>query len=109
MHLRSTPASRHARLFAATLGLGLALAPLAALAAPPTPAHQPVAHKTAPLTGYKTIGAAQGACKGDTVVWHATGSKVFHTSTSKYFGKTKRGAYVCEKAAMAKGLHLGKY
>ncbi|ABQ31186.1 MULTISPECIES: hypothetical protein [Acidiphilium] len=66
-----------------------------------------VAHAAA-LPGYKTLGAAKAACHG-TVVWHATGSKVFHGEKSKYFGKTKRGAYVCEKVALEHHLHASKY
>lgn len=62
----------------------------------------------AALHGYKTLAAAKTACGGP-VVWHATGSKVFHTEKSKYFGKTKHGAYVCEKAALADHLHASKY
>ena len=95
MPLPGTPAVRHRRLFAAMLGLGLALAPLAT-------------HAATKLPGYKTEAAAQAACKGDTVVWNARRSKVFHTAQSRYFGKTKGGAYVCEKAAIADGLHLSK-
>lgn len=62
----------------------------------------------AALHGYKTLGEAKTAC-GGAVVWHATGSKVFHTDKSKYFGKTKRGAYVCEKTALADHLRASKY
>jgi hypothetical protein len=60
------------------------------------------------LPGYKTESEAKSACGGSTVVWHATGSKAYHTATSKYFGKTKHGAYVCEKAAMDGHLHAAK-
>ena len=89
------PATRHHIMIAAVLGLGLALAPLAAQAA-------------GKLTGYTSEASAKAACAGDTVVWHARHSKVFHLSNSRYFGKTKRGAYVCEKAALADGLHQSK-
>ena len=67
-----------------------------------------VAKKTAMkghLTGYKTEMAAKAACGTGGVAWHATGSKVFHIAGSKYFGKTKHGAYVCEKTALATGVH----
>ena len=83
------------------LAIGLAAAPLAgALAAHPA--------KTAGLATYKTEAEARTGCAGDAVVWHARGSKVFHTAKSKYFGKTKHGAFACEKAAVAKGLHAAK-
>lgn len=60
------------------------------------------------LSGYQTKSAAQLACGSGAVVWHATGSKVFHTAKSRYFGKTKHGAYVCEKAAVAHHLHAAR-
>ncbi len=90
-----SPNTRHHVMIAAVLGLCLALAPLAARAA-------------GKLTGYASAAAAKAACPADTVVWHARRSKVFNLSTSRYFGKTKRGAYVCEKAALADGLHQSK-
>ncbi len=83
------------------LAIGLAAAPLAGALA----AH---AAKTAGLATYKTEAEAKTSCAGDAVVWQARGSKVFHTAKSRYFGKTKHGAFVCEKAAMAKGLHAAK-
>jgi len=60
------------------------------------------------LPGYKTEAGAKAACGMGAVVWHATGSKAYHTAKSKYFGKTKHGAYVCEKAAMEDHLHAAK-
>ncbi|WP_297442951.1 hypothetical protein [Acidocella sp.] len=58
---------------------------------------------------FKTEAAAAAHCPGDQVVWSAlTKSKSFHTSHSKYFGKTKHGAYVCEKDALAAGFHKAK-
>lgn len=60
------------------------------------------------LPGYKTEAEAKSACGAEGVVWHATGSKAFHGPKSKYFGKTKHGAYVCEKAALADHLHEAK-
>ncbi|MDE2006768.1 MAG: hypothetical protein KGI51_09395 [Rhodospirillales bacterium] len=105
MRLLSSPSARRG-LLSAMLGLGLALAPFAAAQAakPKAPPHTsgPALH------GYSTEAAAKTGCAGDTVVWRARGSKVFHTATSKYFGKTKHGSFVCEKAAVAKGLHAAK-
>ncbi len=90
-------ATHRPRMIAAILGLalGLGLAPLAA-------------HAAGKLTGYASEAAAKTACAGDSVVWHARRSKVFHLPTSRYFGKTKHGAYVCQKAALADGLHQSK-
>ncbi len=58
---------------------------------------------------FTTVAAAQASCAGDTVVWSTLSkSKSYHTATSKYFGKTKKGAYVCQKAADAAGFHAAK-
>jgi hypothetical protein len=91
-------------------GLGLALLPLAgAHAAHHAKAATASHHATSTvLHGYKTEAAAKAGCGSDTVVWRARGSKAFYTAKSKYFGKTKHGSYVCEKAALAKGLHAAK-
>jgi hypothetical protein len=90
------------RLSAIALALGLAAAPTALAQAATHHA------KSASLHGYKTEAEAKAGCAGDAVVWRAHDSKVFHLAGSKYFGKTKHGAFVCEKAAEAKGLHAAK-
>jgi hypothetical protein len=66
---------------------------------------QPTAHT---LARYKTEGEAKQACVGDTVVWANTSTKVLHASGDKYYGQTKRGAYVCQTAAQNAGYHLAK-
>ncbi|MBW4091009.1 MAG: hypothetical protein HIU82_07865 [Proteobacteria bacterium] len=81
----------------------------AGLAVVPMTLAQAASHvKSAVLHGYKTEAEAKAGCAGDAIVWRAHDSKVFHKAGSKYFGKTKRGAFVCEKAAEAKGLHAAK-
>jgi hypothetical protein len=110
MLLPTPPASLRRHVTTAVLGLGLALAPMVAAQAAmhhTTAAHAGAAHTSA-LHGYKTVAEAKTGCGADTVVWRARGSKVFHLANSKYFGKTKHGSYVCEKAAEAKGLHPAK-
>ena len=43
------------------------------------------------------------------VVWSdSSKGHSFHPSTSRYFGKTKHGAYVCESDALAAGFHQAK-
>jgi hypothetical protein len=50
--------------------------------------------------------AAKSHCPGDTVVWvNLGGSKTYHMSNDRYYGKTKRGAYMCEKEADQSGYH----
>jgi hypothetical protein len=55
------------------------------------------------------VAAAQASCPADKVVWSTfSRSKSFHLASSRYFGKTKHGAYLCEKAALAAGFHAAK-
>jgi len=75
----------------------------AAAAAKPSAARLPSSEK------FSTATAAAQHCPSDTVVWSTfSKSRVFHLSGSKYFGKTKHGAYVCEKDAVAAGFHAAK-
>jgi hypothetical protein len=90
------------------LGCGLAWG-----AAAPLAQAQTVASKaTTKLTSseeFSTTGAAAQHCPGDKVTWSTLSkSKVFHLPGSKYYGKTKHGAYVCEKDALAAGYHPSK-
>jgi hypothetical protein len=58
---------------------------------------------------FTSVTAAQASCPADTIVWSSfTSTKSFHTSKSKYYGKTKHGAYLCEKTALAAGFHQAK-
>jgi len=79
----------------------------------PTAAAQPAPDKpSAKLTQseeFRTVTAAQAHCPGDTVVWSTLSkSKAYHLASSRYYGKTKHGAYVCEKAATLAGFHQAK-
>jgi len=80
--------------------------------APAAPAPAPAATKTAPTqtktppaptpTGagqFATEALAKAHCPADVVVWVNLKSKVYHFSASKDYGKTKKGAYMCEKEA----------
>ncbi len=67
------------------------------------------ASKSAMKTGeYADEAAAKAKCAGDTVVWVNTSSKAIHMAGDKYYGKTKKGAYMCEKNAIAAGFHAPK-
>jgi hypothetical protein len=64
--------------------------------------------QTANLTAneFSTEAAAKAHCPSDTVVWANTGgSKVYHLSGDRYYGKTKHGAYMCQKDAAQTGFH----
>ncbi|HEY1856730.1 hypothetical protein [Acidocella sp.] len=80
--------------------------------AAPSPAkttHHMTAHALPTSEKFSTLSAAQAHCSSDVVVWANTGhSKLFHLTSSKYFGKTKHGAYVCQKSALAAGYHASK-
>lgn len=52
-----------------------------------------------PLTLYPAEQQAQQHCPGDTVVWLNTPSGVYHFRGERWYGRTKHGAYVCEKEA----------
>jgi hypothetical protein len=59
-----------------------------------------------PSNQFKTEQAAKSHCPGDTVVWATLSrAKAYHLSGDRYYGKTKRGAYMCEKDAAKAGLH----
>ncbi len=58
---------------------------------------------------FGTAAAAAAHCPTSIVVWSSLNkSHSFHTGTSRYFGKTKHGAYVCKSDALAAGFHQAK-
>jgi hypothetical protein len=72
--------------------------------AAPIPAPQPAAPRgSANLEAgqFADEAFAKGRCPTDTVVWVNLPSKVYHFAGTKNYGTTKRGAYMCEKEAIA--------
>src|SRR5258705_6350316 len=72
----------------------------------PAPAQQPSAPKgsasATPEAGqFADDASAKARCPTDTVVWVNLPSKVYHFAGTKSYGTTKRGAYMCEKEAIA--------
>jgi len=57
---------------------------------------------------YATEAEAKASCPGDTVVWANLRSKVYHDSSSRNYGATKIGAYMCAKESVAAGFHAPK-
>jgi hypothetical protein len=51
---------------------------------------------------------AKAHCAKDTVVWANLGSRIYHFSSSRDFGNTKEGAYMCEKDAVGQGIRAAK-
>jgi hypothetical protein len=87
----------------------------ATAAAPAAPASVPAAKRaaaaaTAPAGANEFPAEAQAKvhCPTDTVVWANLDSKIYHFSGNKDYGTTKKGAYMCEKDAMAQGGRAAK-
>jgi hypothetical protein len=57
---------------------------------------------------YATEAEAKAGCRSDAVVWANLRSKVYHEASSKSYGATKTGAYMCEKESLAAGFRTPK-
>lgn len=58
---------------------------------------------------FATVTEATAHCPDGQVVWSSLNkSHSFHISGSRYYGKTKHGAYVCKSDALAAGFHQAK-
>lgn len=53
----------------------------------------------AELTTFTTQKEAQRHCPADTVVWLNLPTGIYHLKGERWYGRTKNGAYVCEKEA----------
>jgi hypothetical protein len=60
-----------------------------------------VAQSLPPL--FSTESAAQAHCPKDVVVWLNIPSGIYHYQGERWYGRTKHGAYACEKEAIAAG------
>jgi septal ring-binding cell division protein DamX len=67
-----------------------------------SPAGTPAVTKPAANAPVQKVSAAGG---GDGKVWVNSASKVYHCEGTKYYGKTKKGEYMVEADAKAKGFH----
>lgn len=80
--------------------------------APAKPAAHAKASKHALLPSgqqFSTESAAAAHCPSSTVEWTTMShSKTYHEGKSKYFGKTKHGAYACKSDLDAAGFHQAK-
>ena len=80
--------------------------PVAKPAAKPMAA--PASGKPAGANQYAAESQAKGHCPSDTVVWANLDSKIFHFVGHSDYGKTKSGAYMCEKDATSQGMRAAK-
>lgn len=90
----------------------LLLAAASAAHAQATPSHSaaaPAAPHTSASLGpnqFSSEQAAKSHCPADTVVWaNLGGSKAYHASGDRFYGKTRQGAYMCRKDADQAGFH----
>jgi hypothetical protein len=76
------------------------------------PASQPAANVGAPSAlqagQYPTELAARARCPSDTVVWVNTPTRIYHYSGTRYYGQTRKGAYMCEADARAAGYRASR-
>jgi hypothetical protein len=57
---------------------------------------------------FATETEANAHCPGETVVWANTRSKIYHFAGSRSYGRTKIGAYMCEKDTSSAGFRSAK-
>jgi hypothetical protein len=69
----------------------------------PAPAQPSAPRSTAALEAgqFADDASAKASCPTDIVVWVNLPSKIYHFEGTKNYGTTKRGAYMCEKLAIA--------
>ena len=84
-------------------GGGTASAPAAPA---PAPWWQPAQTSAPAPTGagqFRTEAEAKYRCPADKVVWLNTNSKIYHQQGSRWYARTRQGAYMCEADAKAAG------
>jgi len=78
-------------------------------AAAPRAAPAPTAATTPTGAGqFAAEAAAKAHCAADLVVWANLDSKIYHFAGHRSYGTTKKGAYMCEKDAIAQGMRASK-
>ena len=60
------------------------------------------------LATFQSEVQARQHCPTDVVVWLNLPSGIYHLKGQRYYGNTKRGAYVCKKEADAEGDRVEK-
>lgn len=88
--------------FAAALFAFAGLLPTHGVASP-TPIAQAMVVAQALPPVFETEDAAQAHCPRDVVVWLNIPSGIYHYKGERWYGRTKHGAYACEKEAIRAG------
>jgi hypothetical protein len=57
---------------------------------------------------FETEQAAKRHCPSDTVVWLNLPTRIWHYKGQRWYGRTKNGAYVCEKEAAKSGARASR-
>ena len=85
--------------------------PAAPTATAPPPATKPAPVAVTTPTGanqFSTEVLAKARCPADTIVWVNLSSGIYHFAGTKDYGKTKSGAYMCEKDTAAAKFRAAK-
>jgi hypothetical protein len=69
---------------------------------------KPATTKPAAENEFTSEALAKSHCPGDTVVWVNLASKIYHYADTSDYGRTKKGAYMCEKDTAASGFRAAK-
>ncbi len=79
-------------------------------ASPPSPsAGAPSPSPSPSSTRFTTEAAAKTHCPDDTVVWVASSrARVYHLSGDRTYGRSTRGAYMCQKDAQSAGMRQSR-
>ena len=82
--------------------------PAVPMAVPPAQTRAPAAGTPTGAGQFATEAQATARCPGDTVVWVNLNSKIYHFAGYNDYGKTKKGAYMCERDTAAVGFRAAK-
>jgi hypothetical protein len=88
---------------AAALFTFAGLIPTHGTAAPMQAAYSAIVAQAALPPLFDTESAAQAHCPKDVVVWLNIPSGIYHYKGERWYGRTKHGAYACEKEAIKAG------
>jgi hypothetical protein len=80
----------------------------AATPAPATTTRSTSAGAATPTGEFKEEADAKKHCPSDVVVWANTSSKIYHYAGASDYGKTKQGAYMCQKESDSGGFRAAR-